>query len=69
LRALTEQGTSVLFYSTDLEELVNVCDRVLVMYDGGVAAELSGALLTEGNIIRASMGESVVVQSAPAEGA
>ncbi len=59
LRTLTERGTSVLFYSTDLEELVNVCDRVLVMYDGGIAAELSGSSLTESNIIRASMGELV----------
>lgn len=60
LRALCEQGTSVLFYSTDLEELVNVCDRVLVMYDGGVAAQLTGNSLNETNIVRASMGEALV---------
>lgn len=60
LRSLAEQGTAVLFYSTDLEELVNVCDRVLVMYDGGIAAELTGSTLTEANIVRASMGEAVV---------
>ena len=69
LRSLVEHGTAVLFYSTDLEELVNVCDRVLVMYDGGIGAELSGNMLTETNIVRASMGETVVqsVQSAVQE--
>ena len=60
LRSLAEQGTAVLFYSTDLEELVNVCDRVLVMYDGGIAADLTGSMLTETNIVRASMGEAVI---------
>ncbi len=69
LRRLSEQGTSVLFYSTDLEELVNVCDRVLVMYDGGIAAELAGETLSETNIIRASMGETVLAQAIRASGA
>jgi ribose transport system ATP-binding protein len=66
LRSLAEQGTAVLFYSTDLEELVNVCDRVLVMYDGGIAAELIGSTLTETNIVRASMGEVVILPAQPA---
>jgi ribose transport system ATP-binding protein len=42
MRELTAEGRAILFYSTDLEELVNVCDRVLVVYGGRVARELSG---------------------------
>ena len=34
-------GAVVLYLSTDLEELVAGCDRVLVFYRGGICAELS----------------------------
>jgi ribose transport system ATP-binding protein len=46
MRELTEEGRGILFYSTDLEELVNVCDRVLVVYGGRVVRELAGDDLT-----------------------
>jgi ABC-type sugar transport system ATPase subunit len=32
----------VLMYSTDLEELVSACDRVLVFYRGSICGELTG---------------------------
>jgi ribose transport system ATP-binding protein len=38
----TEVGGSVLWYSTDLSELVGVCDRVLCFYRGAVVAEVAG---------------------------
>ena len=44
---------------TDMEELVNVCDRVLVMDQGAVKADLSGERLTEENILKASIGDGV----------
>jgi ABC-type sugar transport system ATPase subunit len=45
LRDLARQGSSVMLASTDLEELCEVCDRVLVFYHGLVCAELTGANL------------------------
>ncbi len=60
LRELTARGSSVLFYSTDVDELVNMADRVLVMRVGRIEAELSAETLTEENIIRASMGETII---------
>ena len=33
-------GGSILFYSTELDELVHLCDRVLVIYRGRIAAEV-----------------------------
>jgi sugar transport system ATP-binding protein len=39
VRSLAEQGASVLFVSSELEELPVVCDRVLVLRDGRIAAE------------------------------
>ena len=34
LRRLAEAGAAILFYSTDYDELIGCCDRVLVLYDG-----------------------------------
>lgn len=57
VRELAAKGNSVLYYSTDGEELVNVCDRVMVMYDGKVNAVLEKDDLTRKNIVSASIGE------------
>jgi len=52
MRAFAAAGGSVLFYSTDVPELVNVCDRVSVVYRGRNVAELAGDSLTEENVMR-----------------
>ena len=49
----------ILFYSTDIEELVNVCDRVLVMDGGKIRASIAWEKLTQENILRSSVGENV----------
>ena len=41
-----DEGTAVLMTSSDHEELAHVADRVLVLHDGRVAAELSGGDLS-----------------------
>jgi ABC-type sugar transport system ATPase subunit len=46
LREIAADGAVVLLCSTDLDELVTVCDRVVVFYRGRVCAELDGANLT-----------------------
>ncbi len=58
LTELQQSGTAILFYSSDDEELLGLCDRVLVLHDGAVRAELSGAHLTHSNLVTASMGTS-----------
>jgi ribose transport system ATP-binding protein len=56
LRQLCNQGTSIIFYSSDDEELIGLCDRVLVMFEGKIRSELAGSTLTKANLIAASMG-------------
>jgi len=58
LEKLCEQGTAILFYSSDDEELLGLCDRVLVMHDGIIRSELRGESLTRSNLIAASLGAS-----------
>jgi ribose transport system ATP-binding protein len=55
LRRLADQGAAILFYSTDYDELIGCCDRVLVLYDGSVINELSGDRLTERALVASAL--------------
>lgn len=55
LRRLAQQGTAVLFYSTDYDELIGCCDRVAIFYDGTISRMLQGAELTERNLVGAAL--------------
>lgn len=56
LRQLTTEGTTILFHSSDDQELLELCPRVLVMQDGRIKADLRGDRITEANLVSASMG-------------
>ncbi|GAB4576058.1 MAG: sugar ABC transporter ATP-binding protein [Anaerolineae bacterium] len=56
LNDLRAAGTAILFYSSDDEELLGLCDRVLVLHDGMIRAELAGENLNRANLVAASMG-------------
>jgi len=55
LRQLADAGAAILFYSTDYDELVGCCDRVLVMYDGAIGRELVGAEITERALVSSAL--------------
>jgi ribose transport system ATP-binding protein len=56
LDRLCETGTTILFYSSDDQELIDLCPRILVMQDGLIKADLSGDTLTKANLVSTSMG-------------
>lgn len=60
LRAYAEAGGAVIFYSTEIPELVHLADRTMVFYGGSVVAELAGEYLTEENILSAALGTSTM---------
>ena len=47
LTSLCDEGKTILFYSSDDEELVGLCDRVLVLYDGLIRTELKDTTLNQ----------------------
>jgi ribose transport system ATP-binding protein len=55
LRDLADSGRSILFYSTDYDELIGCCDRVAILYSGRIVRELQGADINEHNIIATSL--------------
>ena len=63
LRELSDAGAAIVFYSTDYDELVGCCDRVLVMFDGAITRELVGADITE----RALVSSALNIATAPNE--
>lgn len=53
VRDLAGDGRIVLIASTDLTELVDLCDRVLVFQRGRITAEIDGRTLSEPELSRA----------------
>ena len=47
LVALRDQGKAILLVSVELDEIMSLSDRILVMFDGAVAGEVAGAEATE----------------------
>jgi ribose transport system ATP-binding protein len=54
IRELAGSGVGTVVISSDVEELVLLCDRVVVMCEGEVTGELSGDDLTEDKVIELS---------------
>jgi ribose transport system ATP-binding protein len=55
LRKLADSGVAILFYSTDYDELIGCCDRVLVLYGGAIRSELEGAAITERALVASAL--------------
>lgn len=56
---LAAEGVAVLFVSSEMEEVLGLADRALVMHEGGIAGELSRENLTEESIMRLAVGEAL----------
>ncbi|TQO19736.1 monosaccharide ABC transporter ATP-binding protein (CUT2 family) [Rhodoglobus vestalii] len=54
-----QAGGGVLMISSELPELLAVCDRIFVLHEGIVAAEISRADATEESVMRAATGQEV----------
>lgn len=56
IRSLTSQGVAILLISSELEEVVELSDRVLVMYRGRVINELTGDNINLERVTESSFG-------------
>ncbi|UCF96091.1 MAG: sugar ABC transporter ATP-binding protein [Spirochaetaceae bacterium] len=52
---VTENRMSVILYASDNEELVEYCDRLLIMYEGQIVATLEGDDINDDTIVATSM--------------
>jgi ribose transport system ATP-binding protein len=56
IRRYADAGGAVLFYSTEIPELVNLCDQVMVIYRGRIVETLAAGALSESAIMSAAVG-------------
>lgn len=56
LRDLARSGIGIVVISSELPELLGLCDRVLVIHEGTVAGEVEGEAMTEETIMRLASG-------------
>ena len=61
MRDFVNAGGAVLFYSTELDEIVHLCDRSLVMYGGQVIVDLAAADLTQDRLLSLALGQNAAV--------
>jgi len=55
IRGLANQGVAVLIYSSDMMEIIGLCDRVLTFYEGRLTYEMTGDDINEENIMYGQM--------------
>lgn len=58
LRDLADQGVGVIVISSELPEIIGLCDRALVVREGKVAAEVAAQDMTEERLLRLASGFS-----------
>ena len=56
IHQLADQGAGVLVISSDMEELMGLCDRILVMCGGALVDDLPRAQFDRERILRAELG-------------
>ncbi|GAL15393.1 ribose ABC transport system ATP-binding protein RbsA [Vibrio astriarenae] len=56
IHTLTQQGLAVIVISSDMEELIGLSNRVIVMREGQQQGELVGENITEQNIMLSAAG-------------
>jgi ribose transport system ATP-binding protein len=52
---LAAEGRSILFYSSETDELANLCHRVLVLREGRLAADIRGPAISSERIVAAAV--------------
>jgi ribose transport system ATP-binding protein len=68
IASLKAHGISVIFISHRLNEVVQACDRVMVLRDGRLVGQLEGAAITHDAMVKLMVGRDLKVAYAPPAG-
>jgi ribose transport system ATP-binding protein len=63
---LAEEGRSIIVVSSEMPELIGICDRILVMRSGQIVGELTGEHMTENEIVVLATGVKTGVNTGEA---
>ena len=56
IRALANDGKSIILISSELPEVLKLSDRILIMYEGRMTGELDGVTATEDEVMKYAVG-------------
>jgi ribose transport system ATP-binding protein/inositol transport system ATP-binding protein len=56
---LADEGNAVIFISSELPEIINLCTRTIVMHEGRITGELDRSELTEHSVLKLALGGEV----------
>jgi ribose transport system ATP-binding protein len=59
IRALSDAGVAVLMISSDMEEVIGVSDRILVMHEGRISGELERDQFSEHHVMQLAVGKGI----------
>jgi ribose transport system ATP-binding protein len=65
LRGLADAGVAVLMISSDMEEVIGVCDRIAVMHEGRISGELERPQFSEHNVLHLAVGAAMQPRPSP----
>ncbi|GAB5373693.1 MAG: sugar ABC transporter ATP-binding protein [Acuticoccus sp.] len=59
MRALADDGVAILMISSDMEEVIGVSDRIVVMHEGHISGTLERADFSEHNVMLLAVGATI----------
>ncbi len=59
MRELADRGVAIIMISSDMEEVIGVSDRILVMHEGVISGRLDRDHFSENNILRLAVGKRI----------
>jgi len=64
MEKLAEQGMAILFASSEMEEILGISDRVLVMHEGRLTGEIQRDAMSEQAVMQLATGDASIVRGA-----
>jgi ribose transport system ATP-binding protein len=62
IRTLADAGVAVLMISSDMEEVIGVSDRILVMHEGRISGELPRDRFSEHQVMQLAVGGAMIAE-------
>ncbi|MDR1537206.1 MAG: sugar ABC transporter ATP-binding protein [Clostridiales bacterium] len=56
MRDMTKQGKSIIMISSDMEEILGMSDRIIVLYEGEISGELKKSEFSQENVLKLASG-------------
>ena len=60
IKLLADEGKGILYFSSEIDELLEISDKILVLYDGEITATLTGEDMNHASIMQAATGGKAI---------